>query len=315
VADEVGDRRLQAVAHIRLLDYRLELGDIEAAEREFDALQRLADASNERYLRWALPIVRARHVLMAGRLAEYDTLAHEAFAHRYEGDDESALQLFQAQKLVVCSLQGRHDELVQIVKRLAAQYPQLIGWRCLLASVYARLERWAQARQQLEALAYRNFEDIPRDASWLSNLSALSEVAAVLGDVRRAQLLYTLLLPYADRCVLAGIVLCQGSASRPLGLLAAAQSRFDDAERHFEQALAMNARMRSVIALAQTQCDYAHVLRLRSHPHDNDKALELINAALATAEQFGVPALADRARPLKLAAEAAGPPPVVPSTA
>jgi hypothetical protein len=57
------------------------------------------------------------------------------------------------------------------------------------------------------------------------------------------------------------------------------------------------------------------MLLLRSHRHDNAKALDLLTAALATAEQLGLQALDDRARPLKLAAEAAAPPPVVPSTA
>ncbi|HEY2217214.1 MAG TPA: hypothetical protein VGH21_06940, partial [Solirubrobacteraceae bacterium] len=315
VAHEVGDRRLQAMAHVRLLDHRLELGDIEAVERGVEALQGLGDPRKERYLRWVLAIVRARQVLMAGRLADYETLAHEAFAHGYEGHDEAARQVFDAQMLVVRSIHGRHDELLQTVESLVAQYPQIIGCRCLLASVYVRLERWAQARQQFEALAHRDFEDLPRDASWLSNLVTLSEVAASLSDVRRAQLLYALLLPYDDRCVLAGAVLCQGPAARPLGLLAATQSRFEDAERHFEQALKMNAQIRSRLGTAQTQCDYAQMLLLRSHRHDNDKALDLLTAALATAEQLGLQALDDRARPLKLAAEAAGPPPVVPSTA
>ena len=127
-----------------------------------------------------------------------------------------------------------------------------------------------------------------------------------LGDVSRAQQLYTLLLPYADRCVVAFALLSSGSASRPLGLLATTLSRHEDAERHFEQALKMNTQIRAPIWIAHTQHDYAHMLVLRNHPNDRDKALELLKEALDTAEQLGLTALASKARALKTSAEATG---------
>jgi hypothetical protein len=75
-------------------------------------------------------------------------------------------------------------------------------------------------------------------------------------------------------------------------------SRYDDAMRHFEDALKANEQIRSPLLVAHTQHDYAHMLLTRGRPRDNDKALEL----LGTRRQ---------ARPLMLKAEAAGPPPAV----
>jgi tetratricopeptide (TPR) repeat protein len=123
----------------------------------------------------------------------------------------------------------------------------------------------------------------------------------LLRDAVRAQMLYTLISPYADRCVVGVSALCQGSASRHLGLLATTMSRYDAAVRHFEEALTMNSQIRSPIWIAHTQHDYAHTLLQRSHPGDRDAARELLKQALATADRLGLKALADKAAPLKLA--------------
>ena len=308
VADEVGDRRLRALAHWRLIDSLLELGDIEAVQRELEALQRLAETRQERDLTWVLTVFRASHAHLQGRLEDCETLAHDALAHRFEGYDETAAHVFGGQMLVVRDQQGRLNELVETVESLTGQYPQLPGWRCALAYIYARLDRTAQARRELEALAHADFSDLPRDASWLPNLTALCEIVVLLGDVRRAQLLYKLLSPYADRFTVIFALPCQGSASRPLGLLATTLSRYADAERHFEHALTMNTQIRSPLLIAHTQHDYARMLLLRNHPDDGDKALHLLKQALGTAEELGLIALAEKTRPLKLAAEAAAPP-------
>jgi tetratricopeptide (TPR) repeat protein len=139
---------------------------------------------------------------------------------------------------------------------------------------------------------------------WLSSVSALSETVVILGDNPRANLLYKLLLPYADRIVTFTLI-CQGSASRPLGMLAATLSRYDDAERHFADALEMNTQIKSPLWTAHTQHEYACMLLVRNRPGDNNKALQLLDYALATADKLGFTALANKARASKLATEEA----------
>jgi DNA-binding SARP family transcriptional activator/tetratricopeptide (TPR) repeat protein len=302
LADDVGDSRLRALAHEWLLDHLLELGDIEAAEREFQALQRLAEARRERYFKWHVTAIRANHAHLRGGLERCEALAHEALAHRFEGHDEPATNTFWAQMFFVRREQGRLDELVEAVESFAAQSPQLPVWRCGLASIYAQLGRRADAHRELEALAGADFADLPRDTLWLVSLSWLTEVAVFLGDAQRARPLYELLSPYADRCVVVANLLGEGSVSRPLGLLATTLSRDQDAARHFEHALEINAHIRSPLWVAHTQHDYARMLLLRDGPGDRDTALELLAEALATAEQLGLKALADKAQLLKPAA-------------
>jgi tetratricopeptide (TPR) repeat protein len=142
-------------------------------------------------------------------------------------------------------------------------------------------------------------------ASGWRGMATLAEAVAALGDTVRARVLHELLIPYADRCVITFALLCQGSASRSLGLLATTLSRFEQAAQHFEQALEFNARIRAPIWLAHTQHDYARMLLLRNHVGDRDRALELLRTALTTAERLGMKALADKTRPLELAAHSA----------
>jgi DNA-binding NarL/FixJ family response regulator len=123
----------------------------------------------------------------------------------------------------------------------------------------------------------------------------LAEICAYLGDAARAAMLYPLLLPYAERAiVVGGQVACYGAASRYLGMLAATMSHWQDAEQHFEAALAMNANMGARPWLAHTQHDYAAILVARNQPGDTEKAAALLQEALTTARDLGMQALEAR---------------------
>jgi tetratricopeptide (TPR) repeat protein len=283
LAAEVGDRAFEAGARRWSVVTLLELGDIDAAERELAACDRLADALHQRYPRYMAAIVRAGHAHLQGRLADFETLAHEALALGLEGHDEMATQAFGGHMLYLRREQGRLGELVDAVSNLVERYPEIPNWRCALAYVYAELDRRRDAQRELEALARHDFADLPRDFAWMLSIAVLSEVVAFLDDVRRAELL---------------------SASRPLGLLATTMRRMDAAARHFEDALVMNAKIRSPLWVAHTQHDYAHTLLRRDHAGDRDQALKLLATALATADKLGLKALADKTQRLKHKAEA-----------
>jgi tetratricopeptide (TPR) repeat protein len=83
--------------------------------------------------------------------------------------------------------------------------------------------------------------------------------------------------------------LCQGSAARYLGLIAASAGAVEEACEYFEQALAVNSALRAPACLARTQLDYAATLG------QGPRAVELIEAASRTAADLDLPAIADRA--------------------
>jgi tetratricopeptide (TPR) repeat protein len=249
----VGSRALEAEARRWSVVNLLELGDIDEAERELAAYDRLADALHQRYPRHLVAVARAGHAHLEGRLADFEALAHEALALALERRDEAATQAFGAQMLFLRREQGRLGELVDAVRGFAERYPAHPGWRCALAFVYAELDRRRDARRELETLARNDFADLPRDFVWMLSIAILSEVVAFLDDARRAEPLYQLLLPYADRCLVVDGPVCLGSASRSLGLLAATMGRFGAAVRHLEDALEMNSKIRSPLWVAHTQ--------------------------------------------------------------
>jgi DNA-binding CsgD family transcriptional regulator len=89
-------------------------------------------------------------------------------------------------------------------------------------------------------------------------------------------------------------VACFGSASRNLGLLATTMARWNEAEQHFKDALAMNAKMGARPWLAHTQHDYGAMLLARGRTSDREKARALLDEALTTARELGMRALEER---------------------
>src|SRR5262249_21973223 len=111
------------------------------------------------------------------------------------------------------------------------------SWRCGLVLLLADVGRVATVQRELADLGARGFTDLPRDITWLVSMALLSETAALLGDRATAGVLYELLEPYGERCVVFGYGLaCWGSVSRHLGLLATTLSRWEQATGHFETA-------------------------------------------------------------------------------
>jgi tetratricopeptide (TPR) repeat protein len=305
LAAEMGDRGLGALAANWILTDLLERGDTEAAARELEALNRLAKQSRQRFARFSAANARARQAHLEGRLEDYEALGNELLALGQEGQDETAMQAFGVQILSLRREQGRLGELVETVQTFAERYPQITAWKSTLALIFAELDRRPDAQRELNVLARDDFKDLPRDWLWLLSIAVLSEVAAHLDDTRRAELLYELLLPYADRCLVVDGPFCQGSASRPLGLLATTIGNFNVAARHFEDALELNTRIESPLWTAHTKYDYAATLLRRGEPSDREHAFALLDAALATADKLGLKALADRVQRLKHRAEAA----------
>ena len=123
---------------------------------------------------------------------------------------------------------------------------------------------------------------------WLFCLSVLAEVAVQLEDREAAEVLYRLLLPYAEVNVLASGEVAIGPVERFLGILGASTGRDEEAAEHFENAIAMTARMNARPWLAHTHHDYAHMLLARGKPGDGDRARELLGDSVAAFQELGI---------------------------
>jgi tetratricopeptide (TPR) repeat protein len=172
-------------------------------------------------------------------------------------------------------------------------------FRCVLANLYAELERRDDARAELEEVAAHGFSALPRDNAWLFAMSWLPEVLEFLGDTTRAEELHELLLPFGHLNAYSPPELCTGSVARYLGILAATAGRFDQAEGHFEEALDAHARMRARAWLVHTQHDYARTLLRRDGEGDRAKADRLLADAFTSACELGMTVLAGKISALR----------------
>jgi hypothetical protein len=116
----------------------------------------------------------------------------------------------------------------------------------------------------------------------------LGEICAYLRAADAAVVVYPQLLPVADQVGTVGFAGCYGSIHYPAGLLASCLYRWEEAERHFEGALAMNERLEARPWVVRTRRGWAAMLLDRDAPGDRERAAELIAAGRAEAEQLGM---------------------------
>ena len=311
VADELeelgrrtGDREMELRGHLYRLRELLEQGDVAGVDRELDAYERIADELRMPAHLWHVPLMRAMRALIDGRFEEAERLAGEAAAGGQRAQEPLSAQLLALQLSLIRRFQGRMEELLPEVERLADRYPAIPAWRLALVNLYTELDRREEARAAFERLASSDFEDIKHDAQYLASLTLSAESCAYLGDKGRAAALREMIEPYAAMSVVVGpAAACYGPVTRYLGLLDTTLERYDDAERQFEAAAAMCRRMGDRPFAASVRLNHAQALLARGRADDRERALELLGPCLDEAQELGLRAIVDRGLKLKLEAQ------------
>ena len=289
IADTLPDRQPSfEMTRWRILDLE-ELGEMAAADLEIQAYANAATATRLPTYCWHAALLRAMRALLVGNYDDAGRLAAEALMLKQDGYASGPGQSYGIQMFLLCRERGGLAELEEPFAALAREYATLPVWRCGLALLRLELGRVEAARTGLEGLARGGFADLPRDGNFIPALVLLVELVHRLGDARHAETLYPLIAALEERNVIVGPSAgCYGSAARYAGLLAATLERFDDAARHFETALAMNARIGARPFLAYTQLDYARLLLARGEAADEVRTAALIASARTTAVELGM---------------------------
>jgi DNA-binding CsgD family transcriptional regulator len=295
LAEAVVDRDLALEASSWRLFDLMELGDMQAVEAQLAAQTQLAEELRLPFYQYISRSFRAMWAIFAGRFAEGERLSRQALALGQHLPGQDTAGLFSLQMFTLRREQGHLPEVASVVRHVVQTSPPGAVWRPGLAMIYSELGRTREAREEFEHLATDNFTTIPQDALWIACMVYLAEVCTFLGDARRAATLYQCFTPYEGYNILVGpTAVSYGAAARYLGMLAATMVRWEDAQRHFEDALAMNARMGARPWLAHTQYQYAIMFLTRSQPGDGEQATSLLDKALITARELGMPALEKR---------------------
>ncbi|HXH13179.1 MAG TPA: AAA family ATPase [Alphaproteobacteria bacterium] len=295
LGEQIDDKSILLEAYLWRLFDLMALGDLPGMEAQLEAHTRLAEQLRQPFYLYNDASFRAMVAIFRGQFSEGERLAQQALAIGQSLRGQDTLGVFGVQIFTIRREQGRLQEVASAVRHFVQSSPQSARWRPGLAVIYNELGLEAEARGEFEHLAAHDFADVPRDASWVLHIVYLIEVCVALGDVHRAAILYQLLQPYAGYTIVAGpTVACYGAAERYLGMLAAAMRRWAEAQRHFEAALAMNARMEAKPWLAHTQYHYAKMLLARGQPDDCQQAAALLEAAITTGQELGMRALEQR---------------------
>lgn len=226
-------------ARVWVIDALLALGRPEAFTVAFSALE-----AESRSLRQAFPLCivarfRVVRAMLEGRFSEAEKLAAQAREFGYRIGDQVTDVVFWIQSSLLLRESGRLGELETVVRQMIDFAPWDATWRCFLPIILLETGRVDEARRVFEELATDDFAGIASDMNWLVSMSHLAEVSAALGDVPRAKVLYRLLAAHrAEHVVVAGGSLYRGPVLRYLGLLSAAEGRWDDALRELTGALA-----------------------------------------------------------------------------
>jgi class 3 adenylate cyclase/sugar phosphate isomerase/epimerase len=301
LAEKAGLKDAVFSAHLWLLVDHLEAGNIPAMYAEIEQLSRLAEELRQPSHLWNAALVRAAQAIREGRFEDGEKMAQQALAVGQRSEAQNAMQMYAIQVFALRREQGRAQELEPALRGFVEQYPLVPAWRTGLAYLYSELEREAEAREQFEFMAADNFAALPNDVNWSAGAALLTEACAFLGDAERAAVLYDRMLPHATRWINVGVAAdTLGCFSRPLGLLATTLGRWADAERHFQYALDVHARMGVPTWLAWTHYSYAEMLHRRHGEGDREKAMQQVNSALDIAQKLGMKALVERALALKI---------------
>ncbi len=303
-AQRAGDPETEVRAHVYRLRDLLEQGDVAGVHRELEAYAKLADDLRQPQHLWHVPLLRGVLAMMEGRFGEAERLADEARRGGERAQEPLAAQFYALQMSILRRHQGRLEEMLPLVREMSERYPAIRAWRLSLVSFLAELGRVEEARPDFERLAAADFEDVPLDAQWMPAMARISETCAWLGDAKRAERLYELLLPYDGLVVVGGRAAgVMGSVPLYLGRLAATMSRIDDAVRHLEDSLELTGRMGDRPFNAETRFHLAAALLERGAEGDRERALDLLGECLASAQEMGMRRLVERALALRLEAQ------------
>jgi tetratricopeptide (TPR) repeat protein len=288
VAEEGNDDERVADALLGMIGAYSEMCSMREARAALDTVVVHAESLRQPALIWAVRGERSLSALMEGEFESAERLLEEPKGfgpHTAPRDDLSARRF---QLFLLRREQDRLQEVETMARASIEEFPWYPLWRAAYACLLLGLERVEEARVTFEELAADRFSVLLRDSEWLLGMALACEACAGLGDVARAELLYSEYLPFARRHAIGKAEGSVGPVARYLGLLATTLGRYDDAEEHFLRGAELSRRMGAHPWLAHARHDHARMLLLRDGPGDAERAVTLLSEAEAVADRLGM---------------------------
>jgi DNA-binding CsgD family transcriptional regulator/tetratricopeptide (TPR) repeat protein len=300
LARESGRASLAQWGYQWRIDALMQLGRIDDAEFEIARQAQLAERLREPILRWRTLTLQSYLAMVRGRFKEAALLSEQARMLARRGRHVPAEFLFGIQSLMRASFVGGLGQAWEAVRRFHSEHPETPG-PIFDAGVAAMLGDLEGARAALRPIASVGLEKAAGPViALLPALTSFAEAISAVGDAGLAAAAYEALLPHAGYNAVTGSGGggAMGSVPRYLGMLAATLERWDEAARHFEDAISFERRMGSPPFVARTQVHYAEMLIRRGRDGDLHHARRLVQAALETSRRLGMEPWQQRANVL-----------------
>ena len=272
-------RRMDALLGLTWRTVDLFLAGDPHAARSLHELRARTDVDPAGCVAYVVAALDVMLAIRAGRFAEAEQLAEHCMALGNDVGDADATGWYGAHVVAVRWYQGRGAEVLRLLQELADS-PTMAepneAFTAALAVAAAAAGHTAQARGALERLKGTGLASIPHSSNWLVTLFGVAEAADLLNDADTAREAYDLLLPFAERPVMASLaVACFGSVHRALGSAAGAAGDHDAAVRHLEAACSADRRVGNTPSAILASTRLASALRRRGGPADQERATEV----------------------------------------
>lgn len=275
----------------------LDLARVPAFSDELDEMKRIAEITREPAHLWYAAAWRVGLRLNQGDFVNGERDMMAALQMGQQATAEAVPQ-FGAQLNSLRILQGRALETAPLMKQAWEQSPNQTAYLAALARNLVEMGKLDEASPYLERLSAVEWAQVPRDALWLGSFHLAARVAGLTNDHALAPKLYDRMMPCQHLIVTYAAGDCEGAVALTLAGLARVLRLDDAARRHFEDALTINNMNGLRPWLAIAQYDYAQFLLSAGGPGDRSRARELLHEALDTAQELGMPKVAQDAESL-----------------
>jgi class 3 adenylate cyclase/tetratricopeptide (TPR) repeat protein len=278
-----GSDRLRSLAFFTLSAVELGRGDIAALRRLADEWAAIAERTRDHQIYAGAAAVPIMLDTAEGRLA-----SAERRRSQFSAASADAALIAGAQLAHLRRIQGRLPELEPLWRGLVERFPDVPVYASTLALMLAEGDDTPEARGLIDELVADDLRKVPRDGFWKATMNLLADACAEAQQHSAALAIYDALLPYVPSNPNVVFAVTYGSMARVVGRLATMLERYDEAEQHFETALASNDRMGFHAWTTWTRLNYGEMLIRRNGPGDRERAATLLRQAHDFAKESGM---------------------------